>query len=191
MNGARLIVFALCLGFISTACATGPSSTSPDTRQRRAGLEAIILSAEPGDERGTLQIELKNGTSRLIGANMCRITLEALQEDGVSWEPVPVEFQRDCVDSDDPIGPDGVRQANYSLVDPRESLPAGELRFSMSVEYPIGVDFNQISSQTFVLIGDEQEVPEEPEESEDFPEELPEEEPAELEEPAESGEGED
>lgn len=187
MNGARLIVFALCLGFISTACATGPSSTSPDTRQRRAGLEAIILSVEPVDESGTLMIELKNGTSRLIGANMCRITLEALQEDGVSWEPVPVEFQRDCVDTDDPIGPDGVRQAAYSLVDSGESLPPGELRFSMSVEYPIGVDFNQISSQPFVLTGDEQEVPQKPEESD----ELLEEQPAELDEPADSGERQD
>lgn len=155
MIRTRHFLLAISLMLLSAACATGPSSSSSSSSksvsQRRSALEAIVLSARPIKDGGAVELELQNGTSRLIGANMCRITVEHLGADGESWEPVELELSRDCVDEDDPIGPEGSRKAVYTLASKGDRFPSGELRFSMNVEYPIGVDFNKISSQPLEL----------------------------------------
>lgn len=152
---ARFSIVALSLALFSVACATGPStpssSSSTEVKYRRSGLEAIILSVTPIGDGGAVELELQNGTSRLIGANMCRITVEHLATDGESWVPVELELSRDCVDEDDSIGPGGSRKAVYTLASKEDRFPSGELRFSMNVEYPIGVEFNKISSQPLEL----------------------------------------
>lgn len=173
MFRARFLVFMMSISLISVACASGPSSSSsssPQTKQGRAALEAIILTAQVMEqEEGVVavELELKNGTSRLLGANMCRATLERLPEAGEEWEPVELELRRECVDEDESIGPGGIREAVYILTEPQEELFAADLRFSMNVEYPIGVDFNKIASAPFELAGAAQSEPQEQEEAEE------------------------
>ena len=144
-------------------CTTGGSSV--ETRQ--AALETIRLQPEVLEE-GAVGLRLHNGTSRLIGANLCRARVEIQGSEG-AWEEVEVPLEKECVDRHEALGPGSEKAARFVSA----QWPEEELRFSLSVEYPMGIGFETIRSPGFrVEVTAPAEEPEEAEEAEEAEDEL-------------------
>lgn len=135
----------LCVAVMSSGCTTGGSAV--ETRQ--AALETIRLTPVV-EEGGEVELTLTNGTSRLIGANLCRARVEVHQGEG-AWEEQEVPLVKDCVNRHETLAPGGQKVARFSS----EEWPEGDLRFHISVEYPMGIGFESIRSQGFRVEAEE------------------------------------
>ncbi|MFU8806249.1 MAG: hypothetical protein ACNA8W_20725 [Bradymonadaceae bacterium] len=139
-----LLVIALAITTLVAACATGPSSSDSSTKGTRGALETVAFTAEQRDD-ANIAVRLENGSSRSLGANLCTAKLQVKQGD--EWQPVESELTKKCVDEHVVINPGANREATFS----GEGLPAGDYRFAMKVEIPMGLGFEDVATDSFTL----------------------------------------
>ncbi len=180
MKSAKKVLWLVALAVVWAGCAT-----PGDGVETRTGALQTILLTPSVQADGAVVVTLKNGTSRLIGANLCRVVVEVREGEEEWGEIEPEWYQKECEDEHKSLAPQEEREAVFASWE----WPQEEVRLRLSVEYPMGTGFETIRSEPFRVEVEAPEEEEEPEgeelEGEDLEEDLEDEDPMPEESPLE------